>query len=543
MSSGEKRVSASRPLYDRMVLAVGVPMVVGLLLTFAYAWAVARGPFAQHGATAAVMAAGATTTIVLAGVVELQRRLGAGTREYLLELERRSRHDQLTGLPTRDEVRSRLDAALKSAYRHDGNVGVLFLDLDGFKAVNDAMGHEAGDAVLREFAQRLRESVRADDVVGRFGGDEFVVICTDLEGPHQAEAVARNVLVRFEAPLTVADGEVTIMPSIGCAVANRGEPMTCDEMIARADQSMYRAKRAGTGVEFFDEGQKRHELDRMEIERALVPAIASGQFLVHYQPIVSEARGRAVGVEGLIRWHHPEHGVLAPDRFLSVAEEAGLGARLGDVVLREAVAQASLWNQLPDAPRFHVAVNLAERQLVDHTFPDRVAAILAWAGVPARQLDLEIGEELLLRRVDDAGRVLHRLAEMGCRIVVDDFGDSTGAFSRIRDLDLVDVVKIDRSVIEVVVQDDVGRAVVEAAVSMAGALGIELVAEGVETQAQRLVLRSLGVDLMQGYLFRRPMAADDFGDAGPIITLDDQSSGGSSNLSSRSSKLRALIDG
>lgn len=526
-----------------MVLAVGVPIAVGFVVTIGFTLAAGHGAFSQRGASTAVLAAGATTTIVVSSVVEIQRRLGNATREYMRDLERRTRHDQLTGLPSRDEVRSRLDTALKDAYRQDGNVGVLFLDLDGFKAVNDAMGHEAGDVVLRQFADRLRDSVRAGDVVGRFGGDEFVVICTDLEGPHQARTVAQKVLSRFETPLPVGDSEVTIMPSVGCAIANRGEPMTCNEMIARADQAMYRAKRAGTGVEFFDQGQKRHELDRREIEKALVPAIASGQFLVHYQPIVSEARGRTVGVEGLIRWHHPEHGVLAPDRFLSVAEEAGLGARLGDVVLREAAAQASLWNQLPDAPRFHMAVNLAGRQLVDHTFPERVADILSWAGVPARQLDLEVGEELLLRQADDAGRVLHRLAEMGCRIVVDDFGDSTGAFSRIRDLDLVDVVKIDRSVIDVIAHDDVSRAVVEGAVSMAGALGIELVAEGVETEAQRLVLRSLGVDLMQGYLFRRPMAAADFGDGGPIVTIDDQSSGGSSSLSSRSSKLRALIDG
>lgn len=543
MASGGSSDVAAQERHDRASLSPGVPMVVGLVVTAGLAILARRGGLSSISTPVVVLGVGATMTIVLSAVVELQRRIGAGTRAYLRDLERRTRHDELTGLPTRDEARSRLDAAIKDAYRRDGHVGVLFLDLDGFKAVNDSMGHEAGDEVLREFATRLRQSVRAGDVVGRFGGDEFVVICADLDGPHQIRGVAQKVLDRFATPLTVEDSEVTIVPSIGCAVANRAEPMACDEMIARADQAMYRAKRAGTGIEFFDQGQKRSELDRMEIEKALVPAIAGGQFLVHYQPIVSESRGRAVGVEGLIRWHHPEHGVLAPDRFLSVAEEAGLGARLGDVVLREASAQASLWNQLPDAPRFHVAVNLAERQLVDHTFPDRVSDILAWAGVPARQLDLEVSEELLLRRVDDAGRVLHRLAEMGCRIVVDDFGDSTGAFSRIRDLELVDVVKIDRSVIEAIVHDDVSRAVVEGAVSMAGALGIELVAEGVETESQRLVLRSLGVDLMQGYLFRRPMAATDFGDGGPLISLDDQLSGGSSSLSSRSSKLRALIDG
>lgn len=525
------------------MLSVGVPMGVGLAVTVGFAVIASQGVLSQRGITVAVVAAGVTITMVLAAVVEVQRRLGAATHAYLRDLERQTRHDQLTGLPTRDEVRSRLDTALQAAYRHDRNVGVLFLDLDGFKGVNDSMGHEAGDDVLRQFAARLRATVRAGDVVGRFGGDEFVVICPDLDGPNLVRGVARKVLARFDEPLSIGDGEVQIIPSIGCAVANRATPMTFDEMIARADQAMYRAKRAGTGVESYDDGQRRGELDRIEIEKALVPAIAGGEFMVHYQPIVSESRGRSVAVEGLIRWQHPEHGVIAPDRFLSIAEEAGLGARLGDVVLREAAAQASAWNQLPDAPRFQFAVNLAERQLVDHTFPDRVADILTWAGIPARQLDLEISEELLLRRVDDPGRVLHRLADMGCRIVVDDFGDSTGAVTRIRDLELVDVVKIDRSVIEAVVRDDVSRAVVEGIVSMAGALGLELVAEGVETESQRLVLRSLGVDLMQGYLFHRPMAAADYGDEGPIVSIDDQSSGGSSSLSSRSSKLRELIDG
>ena len=226
---------------------------------------------------------------------------------------------------------------------------------------------------------------------------------------------------------------------------------------------------------------------------------------------MSVSTGTTVGLEGLVRWLHPVHGVLGPDRFLAVAEEAGLLARLGKVVMREAVAQVSVWNHLyGEGIRPRVAVNLAERQLVDPGFADRVAEILAWAGVSAAQLDLEVGEELLLRRVDDQNRVLHRLGELGCRIVIDNFGIAQGALSRIRDLDLVSTVKIDRSIIGGLQTDNVSRAVAEATVSMATALNIDVVAEGVETTEQRQLVSSLGIDFMQGFLFQRPLPAVEF---------------------------------
>ncbi|MEZ5167423.1 MAG: EAL domain-containing protein [Acidimicrobiales bacterium] len=232
---------------------------------------------------------------------------------------------------------------------------------------------------------------------------------------------------------------------------------------------------------------------------------------MYYQPIVSVSRERTVGLEGLVRWQHPVHGVLTPDRFLAVAEEAGMVARLGEVVMREAVAQTSVWNHLyGKANQTQVAVNLAERQLVDPAFADRVAEILAWAGVKPGQLDLEIGEELLLRRVDDSNRVIHRLSELGCRIVIDDFGIAHGALSRIRDLGMVSAVKIDRSIVAGLGRDNVARAVVQATVSMADALAIDVIAEGVERDDQRTMVQDLGIDLMQGYLFQHPIPASEY---------------------------------
>lgn len=461
----------------------------------------------DRGAIAAsVIVMGAMTAALL-----LQRMIAGETTARIREMERRASHDELTGLLARDELRARLETALRSAYRHDRVVGVLFLDLDGFKAINDSMGHEAGDELLRGFGERLRASVRGEDLVARWGGDEFVVVTLGLERETAVREVAENVLRAYEEPIPLDEGAILMTPSIGVAVGSRRNAVSPDELLSCADQAMYRAKRLKLGVGIYDDRQHREVLDRREVERALVPALADGQFQVYYQSIVSSASQEVVGLEGLVRWQHPVHGVLGPDRFLAVAEEAGLLARLGEVVMREAIAQTSVWNHLYGPERTtRVAVNLAERQLVDPSFVDRVGEILAWAGVRANQLDLEVGEELLLRRVDDANRTLHRLAELGCRVVIDDFGISQGAFSRIRDLDLVGAVKIDRSITAGLLRDNVSRAVMEATVSMARALDIEVVAEGVETEEQRRVIEGLGIDLMQGFLFQQPVPATEF---------------------------------
>lgn len=459
----------------------------------------------------AVLSTGIIVTITMTLAVALQRLVVGESAAKLKEMEHRASHDELTGLLARDELRARLEIALRSAYRHDRIVGVLFLDLDGFKAINDSMGHDAGDEVLRSFGERLRSTVRSEDLVGRWGGDEFVVVTLGLERESAVREVADNVLRAFEAPIDVADGAILMTPSIGVAIGSRVNPSDPDDLVHNADQAMYRAKKLRLGIGIYDEGQRREGLDRRAVEQALVPALADGQFHVYYQSIVSSSTGRVVGLEGLVRWQHPVHRVLGPDRFLAVAEEAGLLARLGEVVMREAVAQTSVWNHLYGADRMaRVSVNLAERQLVDPSFVDRVDEILRWAGVPASQLDLEVGEELLLRRVDDANRTLHRLSELGCRIVIDDFGIAHGAFSRIRDLDLVGAVKIDRSITSGLLSDNVSRAVVEATVSMARALDIDVIAEGVETNEQRRLIEDLGIDLMQGFLFHQPLPAAEF---------------------------------
>jgi len=521
-----------------------VPTGFGVLVTASAVLVARSGLTAHHGQSRLVLITGIVVTVILSLVVDLQRRLGASTYAILSDLERRARHDELTGLPARDEIRSCLNAALGDAYRRNASVAVLFLDLDGFKSINDSMGHRAGDELLQQFASQLREVVRANDIVGRYGGDEFVVVCGGLDGPEDGRHVASKIRKAFASPLSVGDGDVLVTPSIGIASANRDEPALCDELIARADQAMYRAKRSGGGVRLYDDVEHQAELDRRAVKRALVPGLAAGEFDVHYQPIVDLSSHSVVSMEGLVRWRHPVHGVLAPGRFLDIAQETGLGARLGEVVLEDATAQIALWNRLGHSD-FTVALNLAERQLVDPGFPDLVAAVLDRAGIHAVQLDLEVSEALLVRRVDDASRVLHRLAAMGCRIVIDDFGDSHGAFSRFRHLDLVEVLKIDRSVIADIETDDVSRTVVEASVAMADSLGLTLIAEGIETAEQRNIALDLGVERMQGFLFGRPEASASLSGSSPFGKLNPSptQSLGSSRRSSKSSKPRALIDG
>ncbi len=515
-----RRTGRVRFVRDGLVLSLVVPVSAGLALTGALAWAADHLVFHGLGPAQYVLVTGFVVTTGVAMVTDLQKYFGGSTHAHLRDMERRARHDALTGLPGRDEIRHRLGSALRGTFRRGDTIGVLFIDLDGFKAINDSMGHEAGDALLVAFADQLRLAVRAEDIVGRYGGDEFVVICSGLLRETVLRDIAGNIRSAFSKPIEISHGSVMMTPSVGIATATRSDPATADELIVRADQAMYRAKREKLGLKFYDDVQHREELNRAEVERAIVPALADGQFQVYYQPIVSESLARTVGLEALIRWRHPSHGVIGPDRFLAVAEEAGLAARLGDLVLRDVAAQTSVWNHLcGERESFNVAVNLAERQLVDPVFPDRVAEIVQWAGISASQLDLEVGEELLLRRANDRSEVLQRLARLGCRIVIDDFGNAHGAFSQVRDLDIVSVIKIDRSVVKDLGRDYVSRAVVQATQSMADALGVTLIAEGVETESQRRIVGELGIDLMQGFLFQVPVPPDAFERGGPVLDL------------------------
>lgn len=475
---------------------------VGALVTLVAVWGASAGLVGPDTGAAVAMTGGAVTALcALAAAAHGQ--LGPGSR--LRALSHRASHDELTGLPNREGVQHALRASIARAYRHNRHVGVLFCDLDGFKAVNDTMGHEAGDELLRAFADRLRASVRAEDLVARLGGDEFVVVCGDLERSAEALAVARNVQKAAERPLPVGDDEVRITPSIGVATASRRRPADPDSLLGEADRAMYRAKRNRLGVCVYDDGTRREDLGALAVQRELVPALADGQFRVHYQPVVSVGERRFVSLEALIRWYHPERGIVGPEQFLAAAEETGLVARLGEVVLREALAQQSLWNHLAEEAReLTISVNVAERQLVDQGLADRIDEMLSWAGIPASQLRLEVREEVLARHADDANGTLGRLARLGVGIIVDDFGTSEAALTRIGRLAVVTGLKIDRTVTAQLGRDGIAEAIVAGAVSLGRARGLDVIAAGVESLGQIELLEGLGVDLMQGFHFLRP---------------------------------------
>jgi len=386
---------------------------------------------------------------------------------------------------------------------------VLFLDLDRFKAVNDSMGHEAGDELLKAVARRLKSTLRAADTVGRFGGDEFVVICRGLLEPHSVHRVAEAVLESFRVPLVIGNADHVATPSIGISTAAVEDDRSAVEMLRDADTAMYEAKRARTGLSVFDERSRESLIERLQVESQLRPAMANNQFAVYYQPIVDVRLERVVSYEALVRWNHPEHGLLGPDRFLDVVEESGLMARLGEVVLRESLAQKSLWTHMePGANHLGIGVNVAERQLVDPRFPEQIQEALEWADVRPEELILEITEDLMIEHLDGSLSVLRSLGDIGVSLVIDDFGTGRSSLSYVKRLDMIDAIKIDRSFVTGIPNGKVDLAIIEAIVSMAEALELDIVAEGVETTAQARTLSQMGIHRMQGFLFDRPAPAD-----------------------------------
>jgi len=424
------------------------------------------------------------------------------------EAEHRAKHDPLTGLLNRSEMFRQLQDSLVEAEANDLVLGVLFLDLDRFKAINDSLGHEIGDELLMIVADRLRSTVRSTDVVARLGGDEFVILCRGLLHGDSVVATARQILKRFREPIALNGKEHTISTSIGVAIAKAGDDREPEELVSDADAAMYRAKETKTGLAVFDEAQRQMARDRLDIEQALGQAIDRKEIIVHYQPIVDSRTRQLYGFEALVRWNHPERGLTLPSEFLSIAAEAGMMARLGEVVLREACAQAAVWNHLsPSATKVRMGVNIAEQQLVDPRLASQVAEVLDWSGIDPAQLVLEITEDLIVDHLDGL-TVLRDLRDLGVALAIDDFGTGQSSLSYVKQFDMVSTIKIDKAFVDEMHSENVDRAIVEAVVGMASALDLSIVAEGVEHFDQVRELRELGVYLVQGYLFSPPIPAD-----------------------------------
>lgn len=416
-------------------------------------------------------------------------------------------HDPLTELPNRLLLVSRLDHAIDVAAREGQLVALLLLDLDRFKDVNDSFGHPAGDVLLRQTARRLGGCLVAADTLARLGGDEFAILLEDIVDPQEAARVAERLLVALGETTKLPDGsEVRIGASIGISLYE-GRNEDAGEMLRQADAALYRAKEGGRGrFDFYTEDLTRSARLRVETERRLRCALAEGQLVVHYQPQVEIATGRVVGIEALVRWRDPELGLIPPGEFIPLAEETGLIRALGEWVLLEACRQGVLWMQAGIAPLV-VAVNLSAHQLRQGDIAESVARVLRQTGFPADRLELELTESALMEREGDTAGVLDRLRAQGIRMAVDDFGTGYSSFAYLRRFRL-DVLKIDKGFIDEIDQQQDARTIVDAIIAMGHALGLQVLAEGVETQAQLDILRDQGCDLFQGYLKSRPLDPD-----------------------------------
>jgi diguanylate cyclase (GGDEF)-like protein len=415
-------------------------------------------------------------------------------------------HDPLTGLPNRTLFNDRLAHAIARRNRSGGHLAVMIVDLDGFKTVNDSLGHLAGDALLIAVARRFQHALRDLDTVARLGGDEFAIV-VELESPEQAGRVAQRVLGALERPLQLADRDVSIGASIGITLAQQLETAP-DVLLSNADAAMYRAKREGKGCyRVFETSMHTAAVERMDVEQALRHAITTRALTVHYQPVVNAHSGKVTSFEALARWHDPVRGFVPPDMFIPLAEESGLIVELGRDVLRQACHQAGIWHSDSTGIDVGIAVNVSRLQLVDAHFVGDVRDALSDAGLEASALTLEITESAL---VGDSGRVVATLDELrrsGARIAIDDFGTGYSSFAALAELP-IDILKIDKSFIDKLLSGHDGRGFVYAILNLAQTLRLETIAEGVELSEQRDELRDLGCTHIQGYFFAKPMAAE-----------------------------------
>ena len=420
-----------------------------------------------------------------------------------------AQHDVLTGLPNRSLLQDRLSQAVAYSVRSAHPVWVMLIDLDRFKFVNDSMGHKAGDVLLMTIAARLRSALRDSDTVARLSGDEFVVILAEHDDERLAPDIVQGLMEVIAQPVMLGSKEFFVTCSIGVAVYPTDAADAADSLIERADIAMYRAKKLGrNNFQFYTPAMYDEALERVRIESALRSALERNEFVLHYQPQVDLTSGAIVGMEALIRWQHPELGVVAPSRFISVAEETGLIVPIGAWVMRTACLQTKLW-QDAGLGALRVAVNLSARQFAAPNLLADITAVLAQTGLAAASLEIELTESLFLSDVTAAVEVLHGMKSLGVNLSIDDFGTGYSSLSYLSRFP-IDVLKIDRSFVSDIARGASDAAIVASIIALAHNLKLSVIAEGVETAEQLDYLRRHGCDQMQGYYFSRPLAAGDF---------------------------------
>lgn len=425
-----------------------------------------------------------------------------------MQLDHMAHHDPLTDLPNRTLLDDRLEQAISRARRHRTGVAILFIDLDRFKNVNDSLGHPTGDLLLQDVAKRLQSVLREEDTLARLGGDEFIVLVEELTKPEMAEAVAAKMLKTIARPFSIQGHELYIGASVGISIFP-DDGTDAETLIKYADAAMYRAKEHGRNTyEFYTQELTKSALERLELESALRRAIERDEMEVYYQPQLDFASGRFIGAEALLRWHHPEHGLVPPDKFIPLAEESGIITDIGEWVLRNACQQAFVWSQQFSCFK-RLAVNLSGVQVQRGDVVDTIGEILKQTGLPAEMLELEITESVLMQYPEVATETLGGLRELGIELAIDDFGTGYSSLSYLKRFPL-QILKIDRSFIMGIPSDANDTEITRAVIAMAKSLHLTIIAEGVENDEQEQFLIREGCDIGQGYYYSQAISADEF---------------------------------
>src|SRR6185295_16864672 len=442
----------------------------------------------------------------IAGIAEdiTERKLA---EERLMHL---AHYDVLTSLPNRVLFYDRLRQVLAQAKRNQWTVGVMLIDVDRFKNVNDTLGHAVGDQLLQQVAERLRRSVRAGDTVGRLGGDEFAVVLSDLANSQDANLVAQKVMASFRDPFPLEGGaEIYVTGSIGITLFP-DDSTDQDTLIRNADAAMYRAKDSGRNAyRFYTPEMNARAHDLLSMESSLRRALDRREFLVYFQPKVSVSTGAIVGVEALLRWRHPERGLVSPGEFMPVLEETGLIMAVGEWVIEAVCAQIRKWRAAGVDPK-SVAINLSARQFMDRDLGTTIQRILEAHAIGAGEIEFEITESSLMANTEESTRALEFLAGLGVGLSIDDFGTGYSSLGYLKRFPL-DALKIDRSFVRDITSSADDATITRAVISMAHSLGLKVIAEGVETEEQLAFLADHGCDEFQGYLFSRPLPVEECG--------------------------------
>jgi len=417
-------------------------------------------------------------------------------------------HDVLTGLANRALFTERLEHAITRSRNAKDHLAILFLDIDRFKNINDTLGHNLGDDLLKILANKLTGCLREGDTVARLGGDEFAVLLEDISSEDDVSPIAKKILETLSEPITINEHELFETASIGISLFPE-DGNNVDALLKNADTAMYRAKGQGrNNHQFYSADMSSRALERLKLETSLRHALEREEFILHYQPQLDLQTGRVIGNESLIRWNHPERGLIQPNDFIPLLEETGMIVPVGEWVIKTACAQNKAW-QLANLPAIPVSINLSGWQFQDDSLIEKIDAALTETGLDPRYLDLEITESVLMENTQETMRIINTLSEMGIRFSVDDFGTGYSSLSYLKQFK-IDTLKIDRSFIRDITTDPDDASIVTAIIVMAHSLNLSLVAEGVETKEQASFLRNLSCETVQGFLYHRPMPADQF---------------------------------